>query len=93
LGFKSPEGNGIDSQSVGKALSKLGKVAVTGGLEEVVIYITKLVMHKIASKLNQKYSIKSKAAKWGEKVVSRVKSRIPPTPLSLPATRLVDTLY
>jgi hypothetical protein len=72
---------------------KLGKVAVTGGVEEVFIYITKQMMHKIAARLNEKYSIKSKAATWGEKVVNRVKARFPHTPLSLPATRLVDTLH
>jgi hypothetical protein len=71
----------------------LGKAAVTGGIEEVFIYITKVIMRKIAARLNEKYSIQSKAAKWGKKVVSRVKARIPHTPLSLPTTRLVDTLY
>ncbi|MDS0280227.1 hypothetical protein NDI85_20795 [Halomicroarcula sp. S1AR25-4] len=72
---------------------KLGKVAVTGGVKEVFIYITKQMMHKIAARLNEKYSIKSKAATWGKKVVNRAKARFPHTPLSLPATRLVDTLY
>ena len=78
---------------VGKSLLKLGKVAVTGGVEEVFTYITKQMMHKIAASLNEKYSIKSKAAKWGEKVVNRAKARFPHTPLSLPATQLVDTLH
>jgi len=91
-GFKSPEGDGVDLQSAREALSNLGKAAVTGGLEEVVIYIIKLMMNEIAVILDEKYSIKSKAAKWGEKVVSRAKARIPHTPLSLPATLLVDTL-
>jgi len=72
---------------------KLGKVAVTGGVEEVFIYITKQMMHKIAARLNEKYSITSKVAKWGKKVVNRAKARFPHTPLSPPATRLVDTLY
>ncbi len=67
-------------------------MAVTGGVEEVFIYITKQMMHKIAARLNEKYSIKSKAAKWGKKVVNRARARFPHTPLSLPATRLVDTL-
>lgn len=70
----------------------MGKVAVTGGIEEVFIYITKQVMHEIATRLNEKYSIKSKAAKWGEKVVTWAKARIPHNPLSLPASQLVDTL-
>lgn len=71
----------------------MGKVAVTGGVKEVMTYITKQIMRKIAVKLNEKYSIESKAAKWGKKVVSRAKSRMPHTPLSLSATWLVDTLY
>jgi hypothetical protein len=71
----------------------LGRVAVTGGLEEVIIYITRQIMHKIATKVNEKHNLESKAAKWGEKVVSRAKARILHTPLSLSATRLVDTLY
>lgn len=93
MGFNSPEGNGLKPQSVEKILSKLGTAAVTGGLEEVLIYITKQVMNKISAKLEQKYSLNAKAAEWGEKVVSRAKARIPHTPLSLPATRVVDTLY
>jgi len=67
-------------------------VAVTGGIEEVVIYITKHIMRKIAAKLDEKYSIQPKTAKWDEKVVNRVKARVPHIPLSLPATRLVATL-
>lgn len=90
-GFKSPEGNGLSAQSVSEVLWKLGKVTATGGLEEVFIYITRKIMEKIKSTLNKKYSIESKAAEWSEKVVSRVKARILHTPLSLPATRLVET--
>jgi hypothetical protein len=74
-------------------LLKLGKVAATGGVEEVFTHITKQMIHKIAVRLNEKYSNKSKAAEWGEKVVSRANARFPHTPLSLPATRLVDTLH
>jgi len=71
----------------------LGLAAVTGGLEEGFSYTTKQAMSKISAKLEQKYSIKAKAAKWGEKVVSRANARVPHTPLSLPATRRVDTLH
>lgn len=70
----------------------MGTAAVTGGLEEVVIYITKLVMSEIAAKLDKKYSISSKAAKWGEKAGNWVKAQMPHTPLSPPATQVVDTL-
>ena len=69
----------------------MGTAAVTGGLEEVVIYITKRVMSEIAAKLDKKYSISSKAAKWGEKAGNWVKAQIPHTPLSPPATEVVDT--
>ena len=67
-------------------LLKTGQVAVTGGIEEVFTHITKQIIRKSAVKLNEKYSIESKAAKWGEKVVSRAKARIPHTLLTLSAT-------
>ncbi|QGN05860.1 hypothetical protein Hrd1104_00180 [Halorhabdus sp. CBA1104] len=79
-GVQIPEGDGLNAQQAEKALLNLCNVAITGSVEEVSVYITKQVMNKIASKLEQKYSIKSTAAEWGEKVVSRAKARIPHTP-------------
>ena len=49
-------------------------------------------MSEIAAKLDKKYSISSKAAKWGEKAGNWVKAQMPHTPLSPPATQVVDTL-
>lgn len=64
------------ARSAGKVLWKLGKASVTGGIEEVVIYIIKKTMEQIASELNEKYDIESKLATWSEKVVSRATSRL-----------------
>lgn len=71
----------------------LGEVAVTGGLEKVVIFIIKTMTKKLWNTMDEKYSIKEKATEWGEKVVSRVKSRRKPhTSPSLPATLRVASL-
>ncbi|QIB73075.1 hypothetical protein GL213_13910 [Halogeometricum borinquense] len=86
-GFESPRGIGQYAQSAGTEVLKLGKTAVTGGLNGVILYIVKKLIYKLYTKLDEKYGIEATAAKWGEKVGTRVKDWVSHNSLSLPATR------
>ncbi|MBC9986508.1 MULTISPECIES: hypothetical protein [Haloferax] len=64
---------------MGTAILKLSKVAVTGGIDEVITFVIKTMAKKIWKILDEKYSIESTAVEWGKKAVNLVKSQLPQT--------------
>lgn len=84
-------GNGHSARPIGKLLWKLGKVAVTGGLDGVITYTTKKMTSTVWTWLDQKHGISDIAATWSEKVVSGLKDRLNLQTSLLPSARTPET--
>jgi len=84
-------GNGHSAQPIGKLLWKLGKVAVTGGLDEVIAYTTKNMTSTVWTWIDEKYGISDTAATWSEKVVSGLKARLNLQTTLLPSASTLET--
>lgn len=67
----------------------MGKVAVSGGVEEVIKYITKRMLKEVWKQVDQKYSVTQTMTKWGHKVSKKIE----PHTLKTLANRRVASLF